>query len=211
MAPGLQRPHHRPLLVRLHPAEHGVGGDRVGQGLVVVDGQVAGVHDPAGVGHPGAGRDRADGHRVVPGDDLEVDALARQVGERVAGVVAHVVLEQDQRSRDQVVRELVPVEPRRRCDQDHPSTVHGLVLDPGGHLVVAGGEDLRGAQVDRAPTVELGGRPLADRGEGNRVDPVPARVVGVDVGDGRQGGVGVGVRRGQRGQHLADIPPAPTF
>ena len=67
--------------------------------LAGIDGGV-GVRDAGTMGHGGHG-----GH-VVAGDHLEVDALIDEELEDVGRVVAHGVVEQDQRHRLTVIGEL---------------------------------------------------------------------------------------------------------
>ena len=97
VAARLQRLHHRPLLVRRDPAEHGRRLEHVGELATGRVGQLAGVDQVLGAGEPGPPADCADGARVVAGDHLQRHALLGEVRERLRRVGADHVLEQHQR------------------------------------------------------------------------------------------------------------------
>ncbi len=140
----------------------------------------------------------ADGEGVVPGDDLQVDALVGEVAQGVGGVGADLLLEAQQgdgaqarpagcrrpglRTSTATSRVRLPV--RRRLFGLDPHRFAGAGV---------GQHHLGGPEHPGSVALEGGRAPLAGRGERHRRAALPALGPRMGIGEGQEGGVGVGL------------------
>ena len=154
---GLQRLHHRPLLVRSDAAEHGAVLDCIGELLAAVGRQRRRVHVVLPAGQSGAAGDGADGDVVVATDHLHGDALVGEVLQCGRRVGAYDVLQQHEGHRvNRRQRRIVAVRERAggRGEDEYPLALRRVGL----HLVlqvagVGGGQHVLGRTEDPAAVI----------------------------------------------------------
>ena len=177
MAAALQRTHDRPFLLRRDAPE-----DRhlleYGTELVGIVGELARVERLIGAGDPDAPGDRAHRVRVVAGDDHAADALLREVAQGIGGVGPDLLLEHEDRRRDEPVGQLL-VDERGigvREEQD-PLTLGGEAVGFRAHRIVrttVGPHHLGRAQHPRAAVSERHSTPFAAGRERRRPGADPS-------------------------------------
>ena len=166
------------LLIRCDASENGVFLHRLGK--VTVGDERGGVYIALGVLNARVTCDLADGNGVIAGDDADGHTLRRKVTERVTGIGAEQVVQEDQRDRGDVRR----VERRLRLavvgsQQQHAAAPLRPRLGIAPHGVVAVAQhEFRCADDISAVLAEVGSRPLGRGGEGNALDGVPRALLG---------------------------------
>ena len=193
VALGLEGSNHRSLLVRAHPAEHHVGGDRLGQVLGLLA-QGAGVD---GLPHVQSevGGDGRHGGGVVARDDPDAHALLLEEPEGVSGIGADPLGQGDQGLGPPVSRQaLVRERRRRRLHEQDPAALGGELghLGPLGGVVVE--EHVGRAEEPRPVVAERRRAPLPGGRERHGPVLAPPLRWRTRHPDGGQAGIGVGCR-----------------